>query len=546
MSSTYSDRLSDLTEPWWQTAAAAQPAGHRELMRLVAVAVALRVLRPSDADAERLRMALTLADDLAALQGPDGLFSSDGNLHSPPDSAFSLNDLGITLDMLERLSDPGLAPLQERLERIAALAVPALVEGGVHTPNHRWEISAALVRLAAFDPRALTRAQQWLAEGVDVDPDGLYSERSANYAALVSNPSLLAIADVLDRRDLVEIVHRNLHAHLALTDADGVVETVFSRRQDHSTAIPVEYFHTQLRRFALAGCATCRAVAQVSEPTSDRVAAAALLDVAAEPSLGADLADESTERAEIRRHFDGVGLLVRERAGVRSIVYGGSDVPHVGRVGSGLAANPTFVRFRSGAAIVRSVRLSRVFFGLGPFRASSFVVGDDGDAHLHERVAARYYQPLPASSLVPDGGYRLEDDGRFSASMAFGTRAAQEIELITDITARVDDDRVELDITTQGVDTRWSLELALGEGELTGVEQVGDETYRMTGRRAELRNGSDAVVIETSLDPEPDPPGFYSPGEAYSFLGGTDALNGRRLYLAGTTPSTWTLTLRSA
>ena len=39
------------------------------------------------------------------------------------------------------------------------------------------------------------------------------------------------------------------------------------------------------------------------------------------------------------------------------------------RIRSGLACNPTFLRMFAGAAVLDAVRLSRVFFDLGPFRA---------------------------------------------------------------------------------------------------------------------------------------------------------------------------------
>src|SRR5690606_5315407 len=246
---TFLDRMADLAESWWEATATATPPtapapGHRELMRQVAAAVALRVVRPEvgGADPSRLVVAEEVAARLAALQGADGLFSSDGNLHSPPDSAFAINDLGATIAVIDAADDPALAPLRRRLLEIGERALPALLAGGVHTPNHRWEIASALVRLRALDERAVQRAEQWLAEGVDVDADGLYSERSANYAAFVSNPSLLVLAEALVRPDLVEVVHRNLHAQLVLTDADGVVETVFSRRQDQDGAIPLSAF----------------------------------------------------------------------------------------------------------------------------------------------------------------------------------------------------------------------------------------------------------------------------------------------------------------
>jgi hypothetical protein len=539
--------MADLVEAWWEREPDSLTLGHRELMRLVATAVALRILRPGAVSSRRVETALTLAERLASLQDAGGLFSSDGNLHSPPDSAFTLNDLGITLALLERAADPALAPLERELRAIARRAVPALVAGGVHTPNHRWEVGAALVRLRAFDERAIARAQQWLAEGVDADRDGLYSERSASYAAFVSNPSLLVLAEGLDRPDLLEVVHDNLHSQLALCDADGVVETVFSRRQDQGGQIPLEVFHTQLRRLALRGCATCAAGAARSEPRIEGVAAIALLEVLTEPELDAPLPDPpSLSGAERVRHFADVGLLVAEHGPERLVVYGGSDVPHVGRIGSGLAGNPTFLRFRSGAAVVRSLRLSRVFFGLGPFRAEALRVDDDGVAHLHERVTAGYYQPMPEDQRRADGRYRLVSDGRFSASMAFDERACDDVELVTDIEARAGSGGVELRVTTSGAPTRWSLELALGGGALTGVEQVATDVYRMTGHTAELRSGDDAVLIETSVDPEPGVVGTYAPGEAFTFLGGTDALDGPRLYLTGTTPGSWTLSLRRA
>ncbi|GAB2610312.1 hypothetical protein [Pseudactinotalea suaedae] len=541
--------MADLVEAWWDAEVEDPAPGHRALMRLVATAVALEAVRPQVGSGTRLSTAVGLADRLAALQGPDGLFSSDGNLHSPPDSAFTLNDVGIALDLLPEVGAPQARELEARLRAVAAAAVPALVVGGVHTPNHRWEISSALVRLAPFDDRAVPRAREWLAEGVDVDADGIYSERSANYAAFVSNPCLLVLAEVLGRDDLEEIVHRNLHTILDLTDADGAVETVFSRRQDQGGSIPVEAFHTQLRRYAVRGCTTCAAGAARSEPRAGALAAIALLELAAEPELGADVevaVAEARSQEPAVRHLAGVGLLVASHRRTRTVVYGGSDVPHVGRVGSGLAGNPTFLRYRSGDAVVRSLRLSRVFFGLGPFRAESLEVTDDGGAHLRETVTARYYQPLPAARRRSDGAYPLVDDGRFTASMAFDERPHDAVSLVTDVTVRTGGRGLEVSVETTGAHTRWSLEVALGEGDLTGVVATGPDTYRMTGSRAELRHGSDAVVIETTLDPEPEGAGFYAPGETFSFLGGTDALAGPRLYLTGTTPGAWTLRLRPA
>ena len=71
---------------------------------------------------------------------------------------------------------------------------------------------------------------------------------------------------------------------------------------------------------------------------------------------------------------------------------------------------------------VGSVRLSREFFGLGPFRAQEMSVAGDR-VLLHEEVSAAYYQPLPAASLRADGRYGLEHEGRFAAAMSASTSA---------------------------------------------------------------------------------------------------------------------------
>jgi hypothetical protein len=79
-------------------------------------------------------------DRLEQLQGPTGLFDGT-NLCSPPDSAFTLNDVCLALGLIRALDtppDPVLAEVDARLSGIVSRATDAMVAGGVHTPNHRW------------------------------------------------------------------------------------------------------------------------------------------------------------------------------------------------------------------------------------------------------------------------------------------------------------------------------------------------------------------------------------------------------------------------
>ena len=254
------------------------------------------------------RLLLVQVDRLVAAlrgrQGASGLFRGGDNVDSPPDSAFSVNDLA---DAAVLLRGRGAERSAAGLVDILDAATPALLIGGVHTPNHRWEISAALARLHRLRPQpALAeRVDRWLAEGIDIE-DGLYSERSANYAAYVSNPSLLTIADVFDRPELVDVVEQSLDATLDLLLPDGSVETVLSRRQDQRGPLPLAPYLLALRRVAqlrgrgdLAWAAELAAAQGIISPGD--AAAQLLLDPGIAAGLPAPVATGAAAGAALRR-----------------------------------------------------------------------------------------------------------------------------------------------------------------------------------------------------------------------------------------------------
>ncbi|MBA8795074.1 hypothetical protein FHX74_002702 [Friedmanniella endophytica] len=515
---------------------------------------------------------------LAGLQDDDGLFTSSGNVSSPPDSAFSLNDAGQVALLLVRRGQ--LAPVAAALGAVLDRATPALVTGGVHTPNHRWEISAALARIDALrpDPAVRARIEQWLAEGVDIDGDGIYSERSANYAAYVSNPSLLVLADLLDRPRLAELVHRNLHAQADLTDHTGLVETVFSRRQDQKMldhrhdhdGFAGGPFLPQYHRFALAGCHDCarsvdrlvghelRTGGSTLDPTT------LLLD-----QLEGTLPEDPTQRSSTpagttltARTFGGTGLAVARTVDSQLTVNAGSDVARAGRIGSGLAANPTLLRWRTGDVCLNSVRISRDAFGFGPFRADlledlgdGFGPGDpDGSGRaepgtsagehrwrLTEELTAAYYQPLSADRRRDSGRYDLGFDGRFSASMSFAERETDRLGFRTTLTVGAASARVWLGAVFDGPAVAQCVEFGFSPGgRVDGAEQLDEDRWRIGTGPVTYTRGATTVEIIAAGPAVRSGRGtegvFYEPGEAYGFLGGTDAVGGPRLYLPLSSP----------
>jgi hypothetical protein len=495
--------------------------------------------RPVDAD---LATAHGWVRHLAARQSPGGTFVGGDNVLSPPDSAFTVNDVCDALELLapHRATVPAAGALAEDLDGIVHRATPALLTGGVHTPNHRWEISAALARVHRLlpDPALVERIDAWLAEGPDIDDDGLWSERSPNYAAAVSCPSFLVLAEVLGRPALLDPVRRSLDATLALLLPDDTVETVQSRRQDQSKPFGIGAFAPLLWHVAvldgrhdLAAVAARAATAEMWQPGA--VAARAMTDpLLAQPLPGGDPLPVGTTAFTDAR-------LVHVREADRDVVlFAGSDVPAQGHVRSGLANSPTFLRVFAGSVVLSDVRLSREFFGLGPFRPTELDVLDDGRFRLTERVTAGYHQPLAAETRRPLGDYDLTDEGRFSASMSFGDRALDPVTLTTTVDVAVTPGEVVLDVETAGADVPWSLQLTFrAGGTFSGVStDAGTGERVLDAGTGSYRVGSDTVTFGPGNGSGPGQPAFYAPGQDYAFLGGTDRPDGEHVHVTGRSP----------
>ncbi|MCQ9178499.1 hypothetical protein KMT30_05535 [Streptomyces sp. IBSBF 2953] len=535
-----------------------EPAGvpHRGLARRVKTLVAA-YLSPDSAlhgSNRAVAAATTQLRALRAVQTPTGLFAGGDNVQSPPDSAFTVNDV-CDAYVLAAGAGPELREVTDGLARIARAASGSLLTGGVHTPNHRWELSAALARLhRSFpDDRLLHRVEEWLAEGVDIDAEGLYSERSALYASHVTNPSLLLLAEVLDRADLRDAVERNLTATLDLIRPDGTVETVHSRRQDQRLPFPLWPYLPHYRLLAIrtgrgdfARAARLAAADGIDDP--DLLARTLLT-----PELCRALPAPDAERLPRDRYLPTARLAAHASATAHTVVYGGSDVPEHRRIRSGLACNPTFLRLFAGAAVLDAVRLSRGFFDLGPFRADGMERLADHRYRLTGTLTAAYYQPLPIHRRRDDGAYRLVDEGRFSAAMAFPDRPQDEVSHTTRVEVDLRDEGADLRIDIGGPPVPWSLELTFRPGgEPQGAVPLGDGRWCLTTEPMTYRVGDDEIRVEAAVErggplagPDRSDVLRYDPGQDHTVVGGTDATTGNRVHIGGHGPQTLTVALRA-
>jgi len=182
---------------------------------------------------ERLRRAIAFE---RRCQRPSGCIDHPGiNYDSPPDTAFVVARIGPVARIAQESPEvAGAEDLESALKPFLVDAGCGMTEGGFHTANHRWVIVGALAQVHELYPEDAfrDRIEEYLAEGIDINDDGEYTERSHGVYTNIVNCHLLAAAEALDRPALFDPIRRSLHTMVDLMDEDWTVVTEFSTRQD--------------------------------------------------------------------------------------------------------------------------------------------------------------------------------------------------------------------------------------------------------------------------------------------------------------------------
>lgn len=220
---------------------AADPS-HRGSAALVAASVLLRLASEAeDIYVDRSVMmdrATAAADYLLRAQRDSGRIDlRDCNYDSGPDTAFVVQLLCAVLGVARSLpnSDNQWVILRQKMRDFLRKAARGVISGGFHTPNHRWVIASALALAESIFPEIQAKAtvSSYLSEGLDIDEDGAYLERSAGVYDAVCNRSLLLLLEIHEFPEVLAAVVRNLDFNLHLLNADGTIETGLSCRQDY-------------------------------------------------------------------------------------------------------------------------------------------------------------------------------------------------------------------------------------------------------------------------------------------------------------------------
>lgn len=477
-------------------------------------------------------------------QHPDGTIDS-GNLQSPPDTGFVVETLGVALAVLQKNASPNLAPIKEQLKKFLLAAGEPLVTGGIHTPNHRWVMCSALSRLHSLfpNPRYVRRIEDWLGEGIDLDADGHFAERSTGIYSQVSDAAFIAMARFLARPELLEPVRKNLTMTMYFTHPNGDVETVGSRRQDQFLASSISRYYLEYRYLALRDRnAQFAGMVQLMEnrPNASTELVGNLIFFLDEPLLREPLPNVELVPADYVRVFPRSAMARIRRNHISATIHGGSDWP-LG-VASGLASNPTFFTFRKGQAVLESVRMAANFFSKGHFRSTGLQT--NGNSYvLQQRLEVPYYQPLAQRDRNARGQYQLSPaEDRFWSKLSFAKRQMSEVKTLHQkitITEANGTFALAFDITGHN-DVPVTIELCFrAGGQLTGIRR-GTNSFLAEGMGA-YRAGGD--VIE--FGPGRAAHQFINlDGASYTAHRGSAKPTGECVYLTGYTPFRETITIR--
>ena len=454
-----------------------------------------------------------LAGFLTRCQNAEGnidLFAT--NFNSPPDTGFAVHHVGTAAKLAQMNGDEAvLSFLRDFLLR----AGQGLSKGGIHTPNHRWVVSSALAQINDLfpDPQYVTRIDQWLAEGVDIDEEGQYTERStAGYNAVV-NDALVVMAHKLKRDELLEPVRKNLDAMAYLLHPDGEVVTEISRRQDLNSRGTMDKYWFALRYMAARDeNGLYASMFNVVKPES-----AVLARVMEYPELEKPLAAATPIPDNYEKDYPIYGV-TRIRRGKTSATILQKN-------------NSRWISLRRGAAVINAIRFASAFFGKGQFVPVSFEKRD-GAYHFGQTLRGAYMQPIADPGLLPVRPEAWSD-------LVSKRRGSQICKLAYEAGIRETEQGFEITISAQGTDNvPFAVEINLREGgELTGVSAAPNtaDAFLLKDGFAEYRMGGD---------------GFrFGPGKAahawVQMRGAEGKLPGPSVYLTGYTPFQHTLTFQT-
>ena len=456
-------------------------------------------------------------NSLLKMQHEDGTIDLiDTNFHSTPDTAFMVKRLVQSYNLLQQSGVNGSNTVLIPFENFLKNAGEALITGGIHTPNHRWVVSAALTKLNEKwpDTRYVNRVNEWLAEHIDLDADGQYTEKSTYGYSAVIDRVLITVAKGLHKPELYDAVRKNILMMRYYLHPNGEVVTEASNRQDKGQIGTMENYYYACRYMSLMDndgemAAMCRLI----ESTSFHKLVDFLNYFLEDPSIWKELPASKPLPVSYVKSFPYSGVVrIRRKQWDTTI----------------LSNNPGWLTFHKENAVLQAVRVATSFFGKGQFQSDT--IQQNGDAWmLSKKLEGPYFQPLPKDKISPDGDMaKMPKSNRKQSNVQF-------LETLISISEATNGMNITIDINgTEGVPVTMELIFRKG-GSFAGVQPHSSkaDAFFFNAPEATYKVGSSSI--------------HFGPGKlqhkAIQLRGALPAMEAPTVYLTGFTPFKHTLTI---
>lgn len=327
------------------------------------------------------------------------------NIDSPPDTAFTTHLVSIVYQVAERSGLEQIREVQDGLYTFMERARPCLLNGGIHTPNHRWVMAGALSKMYEIfgDEAYKERAFQFLDEGFDMTEYGEWTERSNAIYNGACAIHLYDVGTVFGYEPAFEAIRRNLSMMQYMLHPGHEVATEYSGRQDLGQTLVLNdwYYviyhlmasHDNNQDFA--------SMAQITEESSPKGASALIHwmlypDAMRLPEQAPALSDHYTillgenNEVPVPRNIPYLGKLVKHP-------HGASVLRHrKGKLSvTVMAAQPELMYVQYGQARMYGLKLAAGWFGIGGIAFPSIRQTGENRYSMEIELEGCYFNPLP-------------------------------------------------------------------------------------------------------------------------------------------------------
>lgn len=418
------------------------------------------------------------------VQHENGLFDYiTCNFFSAPDTAFCIKKLIPVLDYLaqkkERTGQE--TAIYGQVETIVRAGTFGLLEGGFHTPNHRWAIASLLAKgFTLFgDERLKEAAFRYLREGIDCNEDGEFAEKSAGNYNRVNNDAMIMLSEAFGDDSYDENAVRNLRLMLLYWEPDGSVFTANSTRFDKDRlCYPKDYYMEYLKMGLkyripefLQMCNRIFEIVEEKQITSPDF----LIWFMLEPSYRSLEIEGSFVQPDFRKLCGWSGIFRARRGDFTYTV---------------MREKSNFLYFHNGT-IKLAMKVAGSFCEHRAFKAETLEELPDGTLHLHQTMHGWYYLPFEEKPETSDW-WKMDQSRR-------PRKTGPDMEIDVYVSEKADG--LDVRVKTSGVEgAPWRVEMAFNgvdymQNAHVALPVTGSEVLVIRDDMLEAYNKSDSVSI---------------------------------------------------